>query len=162
MSTIRPFAAIRYATTPADHDISARLAPPYDVLGQADKDALLARDAANFTRIDLPHVPPKSAGPAAVYEAARQTLADWLADGTMVHDATPAIYVYHQKYRIAGSEFVRKMFFARLHLEPFGTGSVFPHERTFGGPKEDRLALTRATKANPRPTNPSSRAISIA
>jgi uncharacterized protein (DUF1015 family) len=151
MSVIRPFAAIRYATSPARRDISTRLSPPYDILDQADKDALLRPDAKNFVKVDLPHIPPKSAGAPKAYEASRRQLEAWLADGTMVRDSQPAIYTYHQRYTYDGVEYVRKMFFARLRIEPFGTGSVFPHERTFGGPKEDRLALTKATQANLSP-----------
>jgi uncharacterized protein (DUF1015 family) len=151
MSIIQPFPAIRYAPPERNCDISARLAPPYDVLDQTGKDTLLARDPKNFVKIDLPHMPPKSAGPPTAYAAAHSTLRQWLEDGTMVRDHRPQIYVYHQKYRHAGTEYVRKMFFARLRLEPFGTGGVFPHERTFGGPKEDRLALTQATQANLSP-----------
>lgn len=151
MSTIRPFAAIRYATTASGHDISTRLAPPYDILDLEDKQRLLAPDAKNFVKIDLPHIPPKSAGPPEAYDASRRQIEAWLADGTMVQDAQPAVYVYHQGYAYDGVSYVRKMFFARLRIEPFGTGSVFPHERTFGGPKEDRLCLTKATRANLSP-----------
>ncbi|RMF83423.1 MAG: DUF1015 domain-containing protein [Planctomycetota bacterium] len=151
MCQITPFRAVRYAASENDRDISTRLAPPYDVLSDDDKRELLARDAANFVKIDLPHTPPKDAGPAEVYEEARRQLEAWLADGTMVRDDQPAIYVYHQRFSAGGLEYTRKMFFARLRIEPFGTGSVFPHERTFGGPKEDRLALTKATRANLSP-----------
>jgi len=151
MSEIRAFRAIRYATTPGARDLSNRLAPPYDVLTDADKRALLDRDPRNFVKIDLPHTPPKSAGPPEAYTAANDQLAAWLADGTMVRDGKPALYVYHQRFTHCGTEYVRKMFFARLRLEPFGSGNVFPHERTFGGPKEDRLCLTKATKANLSP-----------
>lgn len=151
MSVIRPFPAIRYATSPSQRDLSRRLSPPYDVLDQADKDRLLGKDPQNFVKIDLPHVPPKTAGPPAAYEGSNQTLRDWLAAGTLTHDAQPALYVYHQQYEHAGESYTRKMFFARLRLEPFGTGGVFPHEQTFGGPKEDRLALTKATRTNLSP-----------
>ena len=150
MSTIRPFAAIRYSTG-RSRDLSRKLAPPYDILDQADKDRLLAGDPQNFVKIDLPFIPPKSAGPEAVYREARRQLDAWLADGTLVRDTTPAMYVYHQAYTHGGTHYVRKMYFARLRIEPFGEGSVFPHERTFGGPKEDRLALTKATQANLSP-----------
>ncbi len=150
MSTIRPLAAIRYDTS-RGRDLSRKLAPPYDILDQTDKDRLLAGDPRNFVKIDLPYIPPKEAGPEVVYRAARQELDAWLADGTLVRDATPAIYVYHQAYECGGAQYIRKMFFARLRVEPFGAGSVFPHERTFGGPKEDRLALTKATQANLSP-----------
>ncbi len=146
MSEIRPFSAIRYA----GRDLETRLAPPYDVLEQADKAALLERDALNFVKIDLPHVPPKHAGPPEAYAAARQSLDDWLQDGTLTRDAQPAIYVYHQAFEYAGRPFTRKMFFARLRIVPFGEG-VYPHEQTFGGPKEDRLHLTRSTRCNLSP-----------
>ena len=151
MSTIRPFAAIRFVTRATARDISTRLSPPYDILEQRDKDALLAADTRNFVKIDLPHTPPKSAGPPEAYAAAQATLAAWLADGTLVRDTVPAVYVYHQRFRHDGGEHTRRMFFVRLGLEAFGTGSVFPHETTFGGPKEDRLCLTKATGANLSP-----------
>ncbi|MCA9243801.1 MAG: DUF1015 domain-containing protein [Phycisphaerales bacterium] len=147
MADIRPFRAIRY-TSGALSDV---LAPPYDVLDQADRDALVARDANNFVVIDLPHIPPKNAGPAEVYEKAAKTLQDWLDSGVMKQDERPAIYVYHQQYEHAGRAYTRKMFFARLKLEEFGKGSVFPHEQTFGGPKEDRLALMKTTRAQLSP-----------
>ncbi len=151
MSTIRPFSAIRYAADEVSHDVSSRLAPPYDVLNQRDKTALLAADARNFVRVDLPHLPPKSAGPLEVYEASRRQIEQWLEDGTMVRDGRPACYAYHQTYTHEGVDYVRKMFLARVRIEPFGAGNVFPHEKTFGGPKEDRLCLTKATAANLSP-----------
>jgi uncharacterized protein (DUF1015 family) len=150
MSTIRPFAAIRYATPP-DRDISTRLSPPYDILDRADKEALLSRDSKNFVALDLPHVPAKAAGPPELYAAAASTLRRWLSDGTLIRDPEPMIYVYHQRFQHEGRSYTRRMFFARLRLEPFGTGTVFPHEQTFGGPKEDRLCLTKATGANLSP-----------
>lgn len=150
MSIIRPFAAIRYSAPPGG-DISTRIAPPYDVLDAADKAALLQRDARNFVAVDLPVVPAKHAGPPEVYEACRRQIEAWLADGTMTRDRSPALYVYYQRYTHNGVDYTRRMFFARLRLEPFGEGSVFPHERTFGGPKEDRLALTKAVRANLSP-----------
>jgi uncharacterized protein (DUF1015 family) len=91
-------------------------------------------------------VPPKSAGPDEVYARAARMLNAWRGDGTLVAERAPAIYVYHQQYQHAGRSFTRKMFFARMRLEEFGAGTVFPHERTFGGPKEDRLKLMQATR----------------
>ncbi len=150
MCTIRPLAAIRYSTDRGS-DLSSRLSPPYDVLEERDKAALLTRDEHNFVALDLPWVPAKAAGPPAVYEAAQARMQQWLTDGTLIRDREPALYVYHQAYHYAGRDYLRKMFFARLKLEPFGQGQVFPHEQTFGGPKEDRLMLTRATRANLSP-----------
>jgi uncharacterized protein (DUF1015 family) len=150
MSVIRPLPAIRYDTT-RRRDLSSRLAPPYDIIDERGKAALLARDADNFVKVDLPYMPPKAAGPPELYQESRRTIDRWLGAGLMVRDRQPALYVYHQAYRHGDAHYVRKMFFARLRLEPFGEGSIFPHERTFGGPKEDRLALTKATQANLSP-----------
>ncbi|MEE8170745.1 MAG: DUF1015 domain-containing protein, partial [Phycisphaerae bacterium] len=147
MAQIRPFRAIRYP----DRDISNRIAPPYDVLDRADKQALLARNDRNIVAIDLPHVPPKQAGPPETYEHAAMLLRQWLADGALRQDEHPALYVYHQTFAHGGRTYTRRKFFARLRIEEFGAGSVYPHEQTFGGPKADRLMLTRATRCNLSP-----------
>lgn len=147
MADIQPFRAIRYSQA----DVSDLIAPPYDILGEADKKALLAKDDHNIVAVDLPHLPPKSAGPDHVYAKAAGELTSWLDIRTLARDESPAIYAYHQSYRLGGKTLTRKKFFARLRLAPFGTGHVFPHEQTFGGPKEDRLKLTSATRCNLSP-----------
>ena len=144
MPEIAPFAALRYSRR-LGPDLSTLIAPPYDVLTAADKAALLARDPHNIVAVDLPHVPPESAGPDAAYQQAATTLKQWVADGTMTLDQQPAIYVYTQEYEHAGRRYTRRKFFARMRLEEFGAGTVFPHEKTFGGPKEDRFKLIAAT-----------------
>ncbi|HNQ24432.1 MAG TPA: DUF1015 domain-containing protein [Phycisphaerae bacterium] len=151
MARIAPFAAVRYDEKRNGGDVSALIAPPYDVLDQADKDALLARSDRNIVAIDLPHIPPKSAGPPEAYAAAARRLESWLADGTLIRDPAPALYLYHQTFDCAGRQYTRKKFIARLELRPFSDGVVLPHELTFGGPKEDRLALMKATRCNISP-----------
>jgi len=148
MPEIAPFAAIRYDLRRVGGDLSAVLAPPYDVLNEADKKALLARNDRNIVAIDLPYLPPKSAGPAEVYERAARTMQEWMRDGTLVRDPAPALYVYHQRFEHQGKPYTRRMFITRVRLQPFSQGSILPHERTFGGPKEDRLALMKATRCN--------------
>jgi len=78
-------------------------------------------------------------------------MVSWLDIRRLARDAEPALYVYHQTYLLAGKTLTRRMFFARLRLEPFGQGAVFAHEQTFGGPKEDRLKLMIATRCNLSP-----------
>lgn len=147
MAEIQPFEAIRYSQS----DLSELVAPPYDVLSKKDKTALLARHEQNIVAIDLPHLPPKTAGPDEAYEKAAGELVSWIDTHRLVRDSEPALYVYHQTYNLAGRTLTRKMFFARLRLEPLGEGRVFAHEQTFGGPKEDRLKLTKATCCNLSP-----------
>ena len=135
MAQIEPFRAIRYAQA----KVSELIAPPYDILTAGDKRALLRENERNIVAIDLPHTPPKSAGPDSAYKKAAGELTRWLDIRSLVRDETPAFYAYHQTYDLGGKTMTRKMFFARLRLEPFGSGTIFPHEQTFGGPKEDRL-----------------------
>lgn len=147
MARIEPFTAIRYT----ERELSNLIAPPYDILDESDKAALLRKDDHNIVAIDLPHMPPKTAGPDEAYQRAAGELTSWLDIRSLARDETPAFYVYHQTYKLGAKTLVRKKFFARLRLEEFGKGQVFAHEQTFGGPKEDRLKLTAATRCNISP-----------
>ena len=114
MAWIEGFCGIRY-NLQAGRDISDRLAPPYDVIkDQAGKDALLARSQHCIAAIDLPHVPPKTAGPAQAYQRSAELLDQWLETAILVKEATPAIYVYQQRFSNAGQEYIRRGFIARL------------------------------------------------
>ena len=53
MAEIAPFSALRYAPDRAP-DLSAVLAPPYDVIGDGERRALEARDPHNVVRLELP------------------------------------------------------------------------------------------------------------
>jgi len=151
MLEVTPFAATRYDFTKTDGDVSNLIAPPYDVLDQNDKDALLARSDHNIVAVDLPHLPPKSAGPPAAYDRAATTLSAWLDDGTLTQEEMPAFYLYHQEFTYGGTTYTRRKFIARVRLRPFDEGIILPHELTFGGPKEDRLALMKATRCQLSP-----------
>jgi uncharacterized protein (DUF1015 family) len=147
MAEIKPFRAMRYTV----QDVSKLIAPPYDVLDEKDKARLLDGDDHNIVALDLPHVPPKTAGPDRLYDQAAGQLTSWLDIRCLGRDEKPALYVYHQHYELGGRRLTRKKFFARLRLEQFGKGAIFAHEETFGGPKEDRLKLTAATRCNMSP-----------
>ena len=139
---IRPFSGLRYAV--GDGDVGAFIAPPYDVLSQADKNALLAREARNIVGADLPHCPPADVGPDSAYAAAAATLNRWRADGVMARDEKPCLYAYQQSYAWAGKTYRRRTLIAAVKLEALGEG-VWPHERTFPGALADRMKLNLAT-----------------
>ncbi len=148
MAVISPLQAIRYPEAKQ----SGLIAPPYDVLSGKEKSAMLAKDGHNVVAIDLPHIPPKEAGPDAAYAAAGHTLQTWLEAGILKRDAKAGLYPYQQTYSHGGVTYKRRGFFARVRLEEFSPESmIHPHEQTFSGPKEDRLKLMRATKANLSP-----------
>ena len=152
MPQIRPFRALRFDAASVG-DLASVVAPPYDVIGPAQHDELLARHPANVVRLDLPR---SEAGeePDDRYRRAARTLATWRSDGTLHKDPHPSIYVYEQTYCVPGTatERTQRGFFGRLRLESFAPrGGVLPHERTMAGPKEDRYRLLRATGVNTSP-----------
>ena len=137
---IRPFRGWRYAAG----DVSRLIAPPYDILSPAEKDALLAQDEHNVVAADLPVCPAKEAGPDSVYQAAADRLRQWIAAGALVREGRACLYAYEQTFQHAGKAFCRRSIIAAVKLVPFGEG-IWPHEKTFPGPKADRLKLTAAT-----------------
>ena len=144
MAHLRPFAAIRYASRP-DLNFSSVIAPPYDVLDEAGKAALVGRHPNNIVTVDFPYTVPKTAGPDEVYERATITLDSWLRAGILKRDTRHALYPYTQTFEHNGRKMHRRGFIALVRLSPFGQGHVVPHEKTYKGPIEDRLKLMRAT-----------------
>lgn len=155
MPKIHPIAAIEYNFNEIK-DLSALIAPPYDVLDEKSKAALLAANPHNIVKVDLPHLPPKTVGPDETYLKAAQVFNQWIAEGVLRKRSTPAIYVYQQTYTVKGTEYKRRGVIANVQLQDFGpgqngSGGIFPHEQTFSAPKEDRLKLMKATGAQLSP-----------
>jgi uncharacterized protein (DUF1015 family) len=86
------------------------------------------------------------------YDNAARLLNAWREEDVIVQDEQPALWALEQDYTGPDGR-VRKRtgFLARVRVEDYGPGRIRPHERTHPGPKEDRLRLTRATKANLSP-----------
>ncbi len=143
MAQIRPFTGIRFDRV-KHPEVSSLIAPPYDVLDDAQKAALQAKHPNNIVTVDLPFMPPKSVGPDSVYSQADTTIQSWLTAGVLKKDARAAFYPYMQTYDLGGRTHHRRGFIAMVKLTPFGV-DVMPHEKTHKGPIEDRLKLMHAT-----------------
>ncbi len=152
MPQIFPFNAVQY--NQGKGDVSDLVAPPYDVIGEPEKAALLAKNANNIVAIDLPHTPAKELGPPEAYAGAAAALDAMLNDGRLTRRETPAIFVYRQTFDFMGKQHQRTGAACTLETVPFGPregGGVLAHEQTFSGPKEDRLALMKATRTQLSP-----------
>ena len=144
MIDLRPFRALHYdpARVGALADV---IAPPYDVIDDAQLDRLYARSPFNVVRLILNRSADR-------YAAAAAALADWQQRGVLVHDEAPALYYYVQDFRLSdGSARQRSGLMAAVRLEPFAAGNILPHERTFASAKADRLKLLGACRANLSP-----------
>ncbi len=148
MADVQPLRALRYDTAVVG-PLSEVVAPPYDVIDAAQRAELLARSPFNVVAVDLPQPDP---GGGDQYRAAGELFESWQLQGALARDAEPALFAHTQDYSGPdGIARTRRGFFCRVRIEGYGPGRVRPHERTHPGPKEDRLRLTRATRANISP-----------
>ena len=152
MPQIFPFNAIQYHSGLGE--VSDLVAPPYDVIGEPEKAALLNRSEHNIVGIDLPHTPAKELGPPEAYAGAADAFDALLAEGTLIRRDAPALFVYRQTFEFMGKRHERTGAACTVETVPFGLregGGVLAHEQTFSGPKEDRLALMKATRTQLSP-----------
>ena len=141
MAQVRPFRAVRYDERRAG-PLASLVAPPYDVLDAEARARYLAASPHNVVHLTL------ADGEA---EAAR-LWSRWLEDGTLAREEDSACWWLAQEY--AGPDGVartREGLVCSLRAEPYEAGVVLPHERTHAGPKEGRLRLLRALRAQVEP-----------
>lgn len=150
MPEIRPFRGVRYDMARVG-TLSDVVAPPYDVIDPGLQERLYQASPFNVIRLELNREEPGDNQTQNRYTRASALLREWNRDGVIRQDEAPALYVYHQEYEAEGRTYTRKGFIARVRLEPFGQGRIYPHEQTLSGPKADRLALFHATHYNLSP-----------
>jgi uncharacterized protein (DUF1015 family) len=144
MIDLRPFRALHYDPAVVG-DLVDVIAPPYDVIDDAQLDRLGARSPYNVVRLILNRSADR-------YAAAAAELAAWRGRGVLVQDHQPALYYYVQDFALAdGTRRQRSGVMAAVRLEAFAAGNILPHERTFASAKADRLKLMRACRANLSP-----------
>ena len=135
MPRFEPFRGLRYAAGP---DLGSLVCPPYDVIDDAERAALEARDPRNAIHIELP------VGDDA-YVRAGEVLANWRESGVLAEDA-PSIYAYRMTPPDSSPVFG---FLGALGVTD--EDGLLPHERTTPKAKSDRLDLLRATRVNTSP-----------
>jgi uncharacterized protein (DUF1015 family) len=147
VADVQPLKALHYnlAAVGSLGDVTA---PPYDVIDEDQRAALLARSPFNVVEIDLPRAG-EGSDP---YTHAADTIEEWRLEGILTGDREPALWALTQDYTAPdGTPHTRHAILARVRVEDYGPGRVRPHERTQPGPKQDRLDLTRATRHNLSP-----------
>lgn len=150
MAEIEPFRALRFDITEVG-DLSDVVCPPYDVIDPEFQMRLHERSPHNIVRLEFGLDVAGDIPGDDKYSRAAATLADWIKSGVLTPEPQGSLYLYEQEYEVEGQTFRRRGFFARVRLEPFGAGKIYPHEQTLSGPKADRLNLFTATRSNLSP-----------
>lgn len=132
MADVRPFRALR----PRD-DLAAKvIAPPYDVLTEAEARGI-ARERHSFVRItrsevDLPEG--TDAHSEVAYRKARENLDAFVADGWMQQDAEATYYLYGQTM----GDHTQIGVIAACSVEEYDRGDIAKHEFTRPDKEDDR------------------------
>jgi uncharacterized protein (DUF1015 family) len=173
---LAPFRGVRYAEGRVS-GLAEVTSPPYDVIAADTETQLMASDPHNVVRLILPRH--ESGKPGSPYDDAAADLARWLADGILVADNEPALYVYEQAAgepggpggpagpgasggpggpggrggpgQAGGPAVVQRGLIGALSLSPPSAGIVLPHENVAAGPVAGRRQLMEATQANLEP-----------
>lgn len=139
MADIRPFKALRF--TSAAGNIRDNVCPPYDIVSEKEREALLKTSENNVIRLELP----RGEDP---YVNAGKILNDWLDKGILATDAQDGIYVYQENFGCEGKDYSIRGIICRVKLEEFSKGVVLPHEETLSKAKADRFNLMSTTYCN--------------
>src|SRR5881394_115155 len=145
---VAPFQGERYV---AVERLSSLIAPPYDVIDQAERARYSALAAENIVHVMLPEAPPAPPGGTDDdrYRLAAERLATWRRTGVLRRDPQPVLYVLAQDFTLpTGERLTRRGVFAAVAAEGYEPRRIRPHEHTHAGPKADRLALMQATATN--------------
>ena len=142
---VAPFQGERYAA--ADR-LSFLIAPPYDVIDQAERARYAALDPHNIVHVMLPEAPPGRPEDER-YPVAAELLKQWRQSNVLARDPKAVLYVMAQDFTLpTGERLTRRGVFAAVAAEGYEPRRIRPHEHTHAGPKADRLALMQATRTN--------------
>src|SRR4051812_9473591 len=97
---VAPFQGERYA---AVERLSSLIAPPYDVIDQAERARYAALAAENIVHVMLPEAP-SGAPEDDRYRVAAEHLAAWRRQGVLWRDPEPVLYVLAQDFTLPTGE----------------------------------------------------------
>ncbi len=139
MAEIKPIRALRY--TDKAGSISLNVCPPYDIISDGEREALIKGSPFNLVRLEKPEGEDR-------YNAASELLESWLEKGIIARDEEECIFVYGEDFEVKGERFSLKGIICLCKLYPFSEGVVLPHENTLSGAKADRFELMKSTLCN--------------
>lgn len=146
MADIKPLRAWRY-NQELSASIDALTSPLFDVVSDKQRKALY-QNPFNSIYLSVPQHP-------AAAEKAAALLTEWKSNGVLMQDKLPAIYVYYQYFKLAGSnkEYCRKGFVCNIRVYDWAEKVILRHENTIPSSVNDRVELLEKTELNVSPTH---------
>lgn len=152
MAQVFGFRGIRY--DPAIVQLESVLAPPYDVISPKLQQDLYGRAMQNVVRLELGRdFESDLAGERDRYTRARDYLAVWLAEGVLIQDDQPSVYIHRHSFRPPGGGGPRERLgcFVGVEPVPHERREILRHELTLTAPRADRLRLLATVRAQTSP-----------
>ncbi|MHB1334621.1 MAG: DUF1015 family protein [Candidatus Humimicrobiaceae bacterium] len=143
MVDIKPLKGLKYNIDKIGN-ISEVLAPPYDIIPTVQNEELKNTNSFNFSFLTLPQAIDQKNK----YENANDIFTKWINEGILVFENDECFYLIEEIFTEDNN---KKSFFGLvglLQIEEYGKGKVLRHEKTLPKPKEDRLNLLSACRAN--------------
>jgi uncharacterized protein (DUF1015 family) len=150
VAEIHPFRGVRYNQRLVKH-LAGVICPPYDIITPQLQQEFYRRSPYNFVRIESGRELPQDTATDNKYTRSAATLEQWLEQGILMVDPSPAIYLHDHYFNYKGKELRRRGIIACTRLEEWDKRVVRPHEGTLVGHKSDRLSLLWALQANTSP-----------
>lgn len=142
---LRPFRSLRFSPRViGQRGLDRLIAPPAGRVSADLAKSLYGLAAENIARITVPLAPPDGASP-----GASQTLQSWLAQGILLKERRPGLWIYRQAFEHAGTTTVVPLLVGLVRLDD--TRSGVDVAAGSGGKWEERLAGLRALKADLEP-----------
>lgn len=135
---------------PAPEHAAAVAAVPYDVVNREEAAALASGNPVNLLHVDRaeidldPEIDPYSP---AVYAKARETFQRLQADGVLLREGAPCMYLYRQT--MGGHQ--QTGLVAVCHIEDYENDIIKKHEKTRPDKEDDRTRLVDTLSANTGP-----------
>jgi uncharacterized protein (DUF1015 family) len=137
VADVRAFRPLEYDLARVG-ELGRVVAPPYDVIPLERLPEWRARSPYNVVHLTRPGDD---------YAGAAELERRWRAEGVLEQASEPVMLLHQVEFD--GRR--RRDLIAALRLQAYEDRVVLPHERTHRGPKEDRLALLRATRTSLEP-----------
>jgi uncharacterized protein (DUF1015 family) len=150
LAEIRPFHGIYYNQSLVK-DLAKVICPPYDIITPQTQQELYRQSEYNFVRLEFGRELPQDKDTDNRYARAAATLGRWVERGVLIPDKAPAIYLHDHHFIYQGREYRRRGIICLVKLEEWGRMAIRPHEGTLAKPKDDRLSLLWALRANTSP-----------
>lgn len=148
MANVKPFRGLRYDTKKVG-SLSEVTTPPYDIISPEEQEMYCKKNKNSIIHLELGKTYDTDTEANNRYTRAKDKLNDWMANGILKFEDTPAYYLYEEVFSLPdGSVKSLKGLISAVELVPFSEKIILPHEETLSKAKADRFCLMDETHAN--------------